>query len=273
MGLGTCCDNLETSKDLVLQGLSSGYRLLDTAAHYESESAVGEALSFAEERGLVRRAEVQICTKIWMDDMGYEKALAAATRSLKRLRSEYVDVLLVHFPGNIDAIQDPKANRRLRADTWRALEKLQADGRATRIGVSNWTRRHLRETLASCARSPEVLQVELHPMLQQRELVEDASAAGLSLMAFCPLAHGERALLDDPTMRRLAMARGCSPAQLAIRWSIDRGFVPIPKASSRTRLDANLAAAAMPALTDIESRELDALDQGLRVSFNPGLIA
>mgnify|MGYP002822368923 CR=1 FL=1 len=102
--------------------------MLDTAAHYESESSVGAAVEDAVRRGTVRRDEITICAKLWMDDLGYDSALRAARCSLERLRSERLDVFLVHFPGTIDAVQDPKRNRQLRADTWRALETLQRDG-------------------------------------------------------------------------------------------------------------------------------------------------
>ena len=188
----------------IAAGLDAGYRLLDTAAHYESESSVGAAVEDAVRRGTVRRDEITICTKLWMDDLGYDSALRAARCSLERLRSERLDVFLVHFPGTIDAVQDPKRNRQLRADTWRALETLQADGVAKRIGVSNWTRRHLKETLASCQIKPELLQIEFHPRLQQSALLADAADAGIKVMAAVPLATGADALLADKVLARVA---------------------------------------------------------------------
>ena len=207
-------------------GLAAGYRLIDTSAHYPSEVAVADAIAMAEARGLVTRREVTICTKVWFDDMGYEPALASAMRSLNRLRTENLDLLLIHFPGNIDAIQEPKRNAQIRRDTWRALEQLQADGRATKIGVSNWTRKHWRQTVATCRVVPQVLQTEVHPRLQQQELREDVADAGCAVMAFCPLARGSSALLGDSTISRIAAARGRSPAQVALRWSVQRGMVP-----------------------------------------------
>jgi 2,5-diketo-D-gluconate reductase A len=134
----------------------------------------------------------------------------------------------------------------------------------------------LRETLAGCRITPHMLQTELHPRLQQRELVEMARAANVgTIMAHCPLAHGSRALLTDGTLARLAAARGdgCTPAQLALRWSIDAGFVPIPKASTRARLEENLRAASIAPLSPAERQAIDALDADDRVSFDPRLIA
>ena len=142
IGLGTCCDEPSVVAAQVVSAVEAGFRLVDTAAHYPGESGVGDALAALEARGAVRPGEVQVCSKVWFDEMGYEPTLSSARGSLARLRREQLDLLLVHFPGSPDAVQDPKANRRRRAETWRALETLQVDGYVRRIGVSNWTRRH-----------------------------------------------------------------------------------------------------------------------------------
>ena len=139
LGLGTCCEEPEEVATQVTSAVDAGYRFIDTAAHYPGESGVGDALSALEARGVVRPGEVQVCSKVWFDDMGYEPALSSARGSLARLRRERLDLLLIHFPGSPDARQDPKANRLRRAETWRALETLQADGYVRAIGLSNWT--------------------------------------------------------------------------------------------------------------------------------------
>ena len=283
IGLGTCCDEYDASYATALKGLSTGFRLLDTAAHYASEPAVGDAMVEARRLDLLGSSSsdaVRHVTKIWFDDMGYEQTLASAKQSMANLHTDQLDILLIHFPGSVDAVQSPSRNRKLREDTWRALETLLADGRCRRIGVSNWTRRHLKETLQTCSVRPSVLQTELHPRLPQVELVEYArETCGIeTIMAHCPLAHGAPALLNDPNLKRLADARGdgCTPAQLCLRWSIDKGFLPIPKASSEARLRENLRAASMPPLSADERRAIDALESfgsDARVSFDPGLIA
>ena len=139
IGLGTCCEEPAAAGAQVTSAVEAGFRLVDTAAHYPGESGVGDALSALEARGVVRPGEVQVCSKVWFDDMGYEPALSSARGSLARLRRERLDLLLIHFPGSPDARQDPKANRLRRAETWRALETLQADGYVRAIGLSNWT--------------------------------------------------------------------------------------------------------------------------------------
>lgn len=276
IGLGTCCDGYDTSYATALDGIRMGYSLIDTAAHYDSEAAVGAALVEAKKQGLDQPRYV---TKLWFDDLGYSNAISAAERSMASLQTECLDILLIHFPGSVDAVQSPSKNRKLREDTWRALETLQADGRCRTIGVSNWTRRHLKETLATCQVKPQILQTELHPRLPQVELIDYAREHGIrDIMAHCPLAHGSPNLLNSPVLKQLADERGngCSPAQLCLRWSIDHGFIPIPKASSERRLQENLAAAALSPLTPAELRAIDALESfsaDARVSFDPALVA
>ena len=126
----------------MLQALAAGYTLLDTAAHYGSEVAVAPAIDEAIARGYLDKRDLTVVTKIWFDSMGYEKALASARRSLANLCADRLDTLLVHFPGPPDAIQEPRRNAQLRAETWRALEALQADGLVATIGISNYNRRH-----------------------------------------------------------------------------------------------------------------------------------
>jgi len=275
VGLGTCCEEATDVADHVAAGVSAGYRLIDTAAHYPGESGVGDAIAALEARGVVRPGEVMTVTKVWFDDMGYEPALASARRSLQRLRRDRLDVLLIHFPGSPDAVQEPKRNRQLRAETWRALETLQADGYVRTIGVSNWSRRHLRETLGSASTrvTPQVLQTEVHPLLQQRDLRDDCAAAGVRVMGHCPLAHGAASLLSHPTLARIGAARGRSPAQVALRWAVQRDVLPVPHASSAARLRENLEGALGFELSADELALVDAMDAGERVSFDPKLIA
>jgi len=273
LGLGTCCDEADEASRLVLRGLEAGFRLIDTAGHYDSEPAVGEAIGQAVERGVLRsRSDVTVCTKLWFTEMGYDRAVAAARRSLNNLGVDQLDLLLIHFPGAPDAVQDPKRNREVRASTWRALETLQADGLVRSIGVSNWSRRHLREMLATCRVPPTVLQTEVHPRYQQEELLNDCLKAGVRVMAHCPLAHGSRLLLRDPTLARIAAECGRTPAQVALRWSVQKGLVPVPHASSIQRMRENLGTLEFE-LSPACMASIDALEAGDRAAFNPSLIA
>lgn len=273
LGLGTCCDEPEEAREQVLGALDAGYRLIDTAAHYPSEMAVGDAIATAFESGTLRSKEdLTVCTKIWFDEMGYEPALASIQRSLHRLRLDQLGVLLIHFPGAPDAVQDPKRNRRLREDTWRACERALEEGLTRRIGVSNWSPRHLRETLASCRLPPQILQTEIHPRLQQRTLREDCVRANIHVMAHCPLAHGSRSLLLEPTLKRIGADKGLTAAQVALRWSVQSGMTPVPRGGTAERIRENLGALDFT-LSAEEMRAVDALDADDRVSFDPKVIA
>jgi diketogulonate reductase-like aldo/keto reductase len=202
----------------------------------------------------------------------YDQTIAAARRSLANLRTDQIDLLLIHFPGSPDAVQEPKRNRELRASTWRALEALYDDGIVRCIGVSNWTRKHLRETLASCRVPPAVLQTEVHPRYQQEELRGDCRSAGIKVMAHCPLAHGSPALLRDPTLAQIAAECGKTPAQVVLRWSVQKELVPLPHASTAARLRENYGALGFE-LSSVAMAEIDGMEAGDRAAFNPALIA
>ena len=196
IGLGTCCLKGPDSLQQVSDGLQVGYRVIDTASHYENEAEVGEAVG----RAGLQRSDVFIITKVWFDDMG-ERAPEAIQESLKRLNTDYVDLLLMHFPGANDALQSPSANRKRREMTWRAMEAAKAQGQAKSLGVANFTRRHLKEMFEYCRDRPSVLQTEIHPYFQQTKLVEFCRQNSLQLQSFSPLAHGELNLLEDTGLR------------------------------------------------------------------------
>ena len=196
IGLGTCCLKGPDSLQQVSDGLQVGYRVIDTASHYENEAEVAEAVG----RAGLQRSDVFIITKVWFDDMG-ERAPEAIQESLKRLNTDYVDLLLMHFPGANDALQSPSANRKRREMTWRAMEAAKAQGQAKSLGVANFTRRHLKEMFEYCRDRPSVLQTEIHPYFQQTKLVEFCRQNSLQLQSFSPLAHGELNLLEDTGLR------------------------------------------------------------------------
>jgi len=266
--LGTCCLKGEESELQVMAGLSAGYRWIDTASHYENEECVARAL----ERAGVARSDVKLVTKVWFDDMG-DAAAAAIRGSLARLRTEYVDLLLVHFPGSNDAVQSPAANRQRREDTWRALEAAHSSGAARAIGVANYTRRHLKELLGYCRVPPAVNQLEYHPYFQQVDLVDYCVSKGVQPMAFSPLAHGELRLLENRVLRRIADAHGKTPAQVTLRWLLQLGIPPVVFSTSRERLQENAGVTDFT-LTDAEMTQISFLDRsGGRVGFDPALIA
>ncbi|MFD3513326.1 aldo/keto reductase [Streptomyces sp. NPDC058657] len=237
----------------VLAALHAGYRSIDTAAVYGNERGVGRALA---ESGIARD-ELFVTTKLWNADQGYDAALAAFDASLDKLGLDHVDLYLIHWPA-------PASNRY--TDTWRALEKLLADGRTRAIGVSNFQPAHLERLLSGASVVPAVNQIELHPGLQQRELREFHARHGIVTEAWSPLAQG--AVLKDEAITAVAAAHGKSPAQVVLRWHLQTGNVVIPKSVTEARIRENLDVFGF-VLSEREVDAIGALDRGMRTGPDP----
>lgn len=214
----------ETAK-AVRTALEAGYRSIDTARLYRNEAAVGEAVR---DCGLPRE-ELFITTKLWNTDQGHDRTLRAFDTSLAELGLDYLDLYLIHWPAT---------KRAAYVDSWRALEKLYADGRVRAIGVSNFQISHLRRLAEASDLVPAVNQVELHPYLTQPDLRAYHAEHGIVTEAWSPLAQG--ALLDDPMITTLAEKYGKSPAQVVLRWHLQLGTVAIPKSVTPWRIRENL---------------------------------
>lgn len=253
LGLGVWQVPNAQAAQVVGEALRVGYRAVDTAAVYGNEEGVGQAIR---ESGLPRE-EVFVTTKVWNTDQGYDATLRAMETSLTRLGLDYVDLYLIHWPV-------PAQDRFL--ETWRALERLRADGKARSIGVSNFKIPHLERLLDASEVVPSVNQIELHPYLQQRELREFHAKHGIATESWSPLAKGQ--ILGDPVVGAIAAKHGKSPAQVVIRWHLDSGLIVIPKSATPSRLPENLAAMDF-ALDAEDMARLAALDQGRRVGPDP----
>src|SRR5574341_1385088 len=241
----------EETRRAVREALACGYRHVDTARAYQNEADVGVAIR---ESGIPRR-EVFVTTKLWNADHGYDKALRAIDRSLESLGMEQVDLYLVHWP--VEG---------LRNDTWRAMEKILAEGKARAIGVSNYTSRHLDELLGRAKVPPTVNQVEFSPFLNQRPLLAHCRRNAIQLEAYGPLVRGQR--MDDPVLARVARKHGRTPAQVLLRWGLQHELVVIPKSvhAERIRENAELYGFALDAE---DMAALGALDEGYRTSWDP----
>jgi len=241
----------EVTRAAVRAGIELGYRHIDTARAYSNEADVGAAVREAD----VPRAEIFVTTKLWNADQGHDEARRAFDASLARLGLEYVDLYLIHWPVP-----------RLRLESWRALEAIHASGRARAIGVSNFMVHHLEELLARAQVMPAVNQIEVSPFLQQRDVRAFCAARGIVVEAYSPLTKGAR--LDHPVVRRIAGESGRSPAQVLLRWGLDRELVILPKSVTPARLAENLAALELP-LSDAHLAALDALEEGLVTGWDP----
>lgn len=236
------------TRQAVVAALEAGYRLVDTAAMYQNEADVGAAIR---ESG-VPREQVFVTSKLGNNDHGYEKALRACRETLRRLGMSYVDLYLIHWPG-----------AGLRKETWLALERLQAEGLSRAIGVSNFAVGHLEEMLGYAQVLPAVNQVEFHPFMYQRELLEWLRERGIALEAYRPLVRAHK--MDDPTLAVVARGHDKSVAQVLLRWSLQRGAIVIPKSVHAERIRENLDVFDF-ALTQDEMARLDALDEGPRTA-------
>ena len=238
-------DPAETVR-IVSDALEVGYRHIDTARIYGNEAGVGTALA---ESG-IRREELFITTKLWNDDHGTQSAFDAFDASLERLGLEYVDLYLIHWPS-------PKRDRYVEA--WKALEQIRESGRARSIGVSNFLVPHLERLLAETDVVPAVDQIELHPAHQQPATTAFAEEHGIAIEAWGPLGQGKYPLFDVPEIADAAEAHGKSPAQVVIRWHLQRGHIVFPKSNRRERmaenfdvLDFELSTAEVQAITELE---------------------
>ncbi|HKT57868.1 MAG TPA: aldo/keto reductase [Microbacterium sp.] len=226
----------------VKAALESGYRLIDTAALYRNERAVGRGIRASG----VPRDEIFLTTKLWPSQYGPQKSRVAIDECLDRLDSGYVDLLLLHQPvGDV-----PSA--------WRALEDAVDAGKVRAIGVSNFRVDDLEKLLPTARIAPVVDQVELHPHWQQPALLPYLRQHGIVPEAWYPLGHGSRKLLGEPAIVAAAAAHGISPVQVVLRWHVQRGFVAIPKSTNPAHIAANLDVFDF-ALTDAEMAGIDAL--------------
>jgi 2,5-diketo-D-gluconate reductase A len=234
--------------------LEAGYRSIDTAAIYGNEEGTGKALAAS---GLPRE-ELFVTTKLWNSEQGYDSTLRAFDVSLTKLGLDYVDLYLIHWPlASLDRYMD----------TWRAFEKLYADGRIRAIGVSNFRPAHLRRLFDEGSVVPAVNQIELHPNLQQAELRAFHAEHGIATEAWSPLGQGKE-LLSDPVVTGLATLYAKSPAQILLRWHLQLGNVVIPKSVTPSRIKENIDVFGFE-LTAEDLAALAALDNGTRLGPDP----
>jgi diketogulonate reductase-like aldo/keto reductase len=241
----------------VEQAIEIGYRHVDTAAAYNNEAGVGAAVRAC---GLPRD-ELFVTTKLRNGEHGYESALRAYDETLQRLGLDYADLYLVHWP-------NPAADRYV--DSWRALEQIYIDGRVRAIGVSNFLPEHLDRLAKESEIVPAVNQIELHPSYQQRELTDLCRERSIAVTAYSPLGQGGD--LDHPVPVSIAAAHQVTPAQVVLRWHLQRGHIVIPKSVDPERIRANFELGGFE-LTDDEVVSITAVDNGNRLGNDPRTFA
>ncbi|MDP2932931.1 MAG: aldo/keto reductase [bacterium] len=249
-------------ENAVAWALSAGYRHIDTAKIYGNETGVGRAIA----AGNVPREQIFVTTKLWNADQGYKPALRAIDESLSRLGMDYVDLYLIHWPFSSKAPVARKLLGNKRRETWQAMEEIFKSGKARSIGVSNYTIEHLEEMKNYAKTMPAVDQVEFHPFLYQKELLDYCQKAGIILEAYSPLSHGKK--LADPRIAAVAKKYGKTNAQVLIRWSLQRGCVVLPKSTHQDRIEENVDVFDFE-LSAEDMNALDGLNENLRTCWDP----
>ena len=258
VGLGVFQSSPNDTVQAVTAALAMGYRLIDTAAAYQNEAQVGEGIR----RSGVPRDAIFVETKLWMSDYGYDGALHAFDRSMRKLGLETLDLYLLHWP------MPTKFERTVQA--WRAAERLLAEGRTRAIGVSNFSPKNLEDLIARSEVIPAVNQVELHPYFAQRELRAVHQRLGIVTQAWSPIggvaryaATAGKDPLKDPIVKDLASVYGKTPAQIVLRWHLEHGVAVVPKSVRAERIKENFAVFDFR-LTPEAIAGIDLLDIGAR---------
>jgi diketogulonate reductase-like aldo/keto reductase len=221
LGLGTWQNRGKSVIKSINWALEVGYRHIDTASFYKNEKNIGKAIQKID----IARDDIFITSKVWDTEQGYDSTMKAFERSTKKLKTDYLDLYLVHWP------------RKQRNETWKALEKLYNEGKIKAIGVANFYIHHMEELIDKYSITPAVNQFELSPFLYREELITFCKENEIAVEAYSPLTHGKK--LDHPKLKQIAKNYNKSTAQILIRWGLEHGFIEIPKSSDKSHIQQN----------------------------------
>lgn len=236
--------------DTIKYALKVGYRFIDTASFYGNEEWIGKAIKESK----IKRDDIFLATKVWNDSHGYDKAIDSFEKSMKKLDIDYLDLLLVHWP------------TKLNKETWRAFESLYELGKVRAIGVCNFKIGHLEELRKTAKIMPMVNQIEVHPCFSQKEIVNYCNNYKIQVIGWSPIMKGQ--LLEVPLMIDLAEKYNKTIAQIALRWHIQKGIIPIPKSSHYGRIADNIDIFNFE-LSEEDMIKIDRLDRNETVSGIP----
>ena len=258
IGLGTWKSGKGVVEEAVKTALNNGYRHIDCAATYGNEAEIGNAFNSVFSEGKIKREDVWITSKLWNDSHQKEHVIPALKKTLKDLQVSYLDLYLIHWPvafkhgvGFPSSDEDYLSLEEVPIiETWNELIKAKEQGLVKHIGVSNFSEKKLNDLISKTTEIPEMNQVELHPYLQQPDLIQFCQENNIHLTAYSPLGSGDRAaqmkaenepsLLDDPVINKIAEKHNASPAQVLIKWEVIRGTAVIPKSTSKKHIISNL---------------------------------
>ncbi|MDP4448227.1 aldo/keto reductase [Staphylococcus hyicus] len=258
VGLGVFrVKNDQTAKEAVKHAILNGYRSIDTAKIYKNEQKVGEGIKAALEESDIKREDLFITSKLWLDDYGRDNVEQAYNESLKLLGLDYLDLYLMHWPGQ---------DENLMIDTWKGMEDLYKAGKVKNIGVSNFNIEHLERLLTETSIKPVVNQVEFHPYLTQTKLKTYLETQKIQMESWSPLMNAQ--ILEDETVKAIATEIQKSPAQVIIRWNIQNGVVTIPKSITPNRIDENIKVFDFE-LSQTHMTQLNACNENKRIGPDP----
>ena len=258
IGLGTWKSDKGVVEDAVRTALNNGYRHVDCAATYGNEAEIGNAFNSVFSEAKIKREDVWITSKLWNDSHQKEHVISALKKTLQDLQVSYLDLYLIHWPvafkHGVSFPSDDEDYLSLEEvpiiETWNELIKAREQGLVKHIGVSNFSEKKLNDLMSRTTENPELNQVELHPYLQQPDLVQFCKENGIHLTAYSPLGSGDRSaqmkaenepsLMEDPVINKIAEKHNVSPAQVLIKWAVTRGTAVIPKSTSKDHIISNL---------------------------------
>jgi diketogulonate reductase-like aldo/keto reductase len=257
LGFGTLIPDPVATRNATKSALEAGFRLIDTAERYRTETEVGDAMQAVFKEGRIKREDVFVITKLWNTNHRPERVKPASEASLKKLQLDYVDLYLIHTPFAFQpgTEQDPRdANGNViydqgvtLLDTWRALEELVRQGRCKAIGLSDVNIDQTKGIVDAAKIKPSVVHVESHPYLPEWELLNYCKQNGIVLQAFAALGHSsEPKLVDDPVITSIAKRVNKTPAQVLLAWAIQRGTAPLTTSKNPTRIKENFQVSAIP---------------------------
>jgi len=234
IGYGTYKSQGDDAKQGTIKALIAGYRLIDTAAFYANEKQIGEAIKEAQETLQIKREDIFLTSKVWNTDRGYENTIKAFNKTIKELDQEYLDLYLIHWPASQHQFDNWEE---INTSTWQAMTDLCKDGRIRAIGVCNCKPHHL-EALMQTEIKPMVNQIEYRAGFTQKETADYCKQNNIRLQAWTPLGRGQ--ILNDEHIQKTADKYNKTPAQIAIRFCIDTGVIPLPKSTHEDRIKENL---------------------------------
>lgn len=258
VGLGTFrVENNDECAASVKHAIENGYTHIDTAMIYENEDKVGQGIAEGLASTGLKRSDLFITSKLWLDDYGRQNVADAYETSLNKLGLDYLDLYLMHWPGTDEALM---------IDTWQGMEDLYKNDRVKNIGVSNFNIEHLEALLAQVSIKPVINQVEFHPYLLQSSLNRYLEVQNIHMESWSPLMNAQ--ILEDETVNEVANEVGKSAAQVIIRWNIEHGVVVIPKSVTPSRIEENINVFDF-ALTAEQIEKLDNLNEDRRIGPDP----